>query len=139
MSRSELLVEADESAVISRLWTTIDKLASEAIERNGVFRVGLSGGSLVKFLATGASASSTDWSKWQLFFCDERYVPDDNEDSNFGQFKKTFIGQTKLNEKQFVTIDAQLPLEQCAVDYQTKILKAFEITDVSYHLPSFKG
>lgn len=131
MSRSEILVDVDEAAVISRLWNTIDKLAAEAIASHNVFRVGLSGGSLVKFLASGAANSTTDWSKWQLFFCDERYVPEDNEDSTFGQYKKNFIGQTKLAESQFVTINTQLELEQCAKDYQQQIYKAFGITDVS--------
>lgn len=131
MSRSELLVEVDEKAVISRLWTTIDDLSAEAIARNGVFRIGLSGGSLVKFLSSGAGTSNTDWSKWQLFFCDERYVPYADDDSTFGQFKQNFIKHTKLSVEQFVVINLDLDLEQCAKDYQDQIYKAFGITDVS--------
>lgn len=125
MSKSEILVEANEEAVISRLWNNIEKLAGEAIERDGVFRIGLSGGSLIKYLAAGADKCNTEWAKWQLFFCDERYVPEDDDDSTFGQFKKNFLPKTKLAESQFAVANIQLGLNECAEDYERQIYSKF--------------
>lgn len=130
MSKSEILTETNEEAVVSRLWNTIEKLSGEAIERDGVFRIGLSGGSLIKYLAAGAAKCNTDWTKWQLFFCDERYVPEDDEDSTFGQYKKHFLANTKLTEAQFAIANVQLALEECAVDYEQQIYTRFGFPEV---------
>lgn len=64
----------------------------------------ISGGSLVKFLTTGLPKIKTDFSKWKIFFCDERVVPVDNPDSTFGVYKKDLIGKVPLTEEQFVRI-----------------------------------
>lgn len=130
MSKTELFIDGTEADVISRLWTTIENLSTEAIERDNVFRIGLSGGSLVKYLASGADKCNTDWSKWQLFFCDERYVPEENDDSTFGQYKKLVLSKTKLTESQFVVIDTTLELNECAKDYEQKIRRSFGDKDV---------
>jgi len=130
MSKTEILTETNEEAVISRLWSTIEKLAGEAIERDGVFRIGLSGGSLIKYLAAGAEKCNTDWTKWQLFFCDERYVPEDDEDSTFGQYKKHFLAKTKLTQAQFAVANVQLALKECALDYEQQIYSRFGFPEV---------
>lgn len=126
----KVIVVKNEINVIERLWTLIETSANEAIEDRSVFRIGLSGGSLIKYLVTGAENAKTDWSKWQVFFCDERFVDDTNEDSNFGQYKKLFIPKTKLTEAQFVTIDRSLTLNDCAADYERQILEKFNCQKV---------
>lgn len=63
-----------------------------------------SGGSLIKYLATGLPSIETDWSKWVIFFCDERLVPEDSEDSTFGAYKRDLLPKVPLKESQFVTI-----------------------------------
>lgn len=126
----DVVVVRDEASVIERLWSFIQNAAEEAIAQHGVFRVGLSGGSLIKYLASGAANCSTDWSKWQLFFCDERFVDETNEDSTFGQYKKLFLPKTKLNESQFVTIDRSLALHDCARAYEQQIYEKFGVNKV---------
>lgn len=127
----EVVVVRNEDLVIERLWSFIEKAAEEAISQKGVFNVGLSGGSLIKYLANGAEKSTTDWSKWQLFFCDERFVSETNTDSTFGQYKKLFQPKTNLTESQFITIDTSLNLNDCARKYEREIFNKFGIQDVS--------
>lgn len=62
------------------------------------------GGSLVSFLTAGLLSIQTDFSKWKVFFCDERVVPYDNDDSTFGVYKSQLIGKVNLTEDQFVKI-----------------------------------
>lgn len=126
----EVIVVKNEINVIDRLWTFIETSANEAIKDRSVFRIGLSGGSLIKYLSDGAENAKTDWSKWQLFFCDERFVDETNDDSTFGQYKKLFIPKTKLDESQFITIDRSLLLNECAADYERKILEKFDCEKV---------
>ena len=126
----EVIVVQNEGGVIERLWNLIETSANAAIQENSVFRIGLSGGSLIKYLANGAENAKTDWSKWQLYFCDERFVDESNEDSTFGQYKKLFIPKTQLTESQFVIINRSLSLEDCAKDYEQQIFKKFGIEKV---------
>lgn len=126
MSEKEIVKVPSEVQVIRKLAECVEKYANEAITRNSSFTIGLSGGSLVKYLAAGLPKIETDWSKWKLFFCDERYVPFDNADSTFGLYRQTLIPATPLEEEQFVPIDFELPLEECAADYEKKIREVFK-------------
>lgn len=128
----EVKIVQNEEKVIDQLWKIIEKSSNEAIQENSVFRVGLSGGSLIKYLANGAENSNTDWSKWQLYFCDERFVDETNEDSTFGQYKKLLIPKTKLTESQFVIINRSLSLEDCAKDYERQIFEKFGLEKVQF-------
>lgn len=134
---SEIIVERSEELVIGRLWSYIEKLAIEAIIVNGFFRIGLSGGSLIKYLAAGAANSKTDWSKWELFFCDERFVDEQNEDSTFGQYKKLFVPKTGLKLSQFSTVNLSVSLDDAAHAYEKEILRKFNVKDVRKPFDNF--
>lgn len=128
---SEIIVERTEDLVIERLWSYIEKSSADAIAANGAFRIGLSGGSLIKYLANGANKCTTDWSKWQLFFCDERFVDETNEESTFGQYKQLFVPKTDLTTSQFATVDLSLSLDNAASAYEAEIFRKFGLQDVS--------
>lgn len=63
---------------------------------------------MVKLAAKGFPRISTDWSKWKFFFCDERVVPFDSEDSTFGAYKKAFANVVDVKDEQFVNVDPTL-------------------------------
>lgn len=128
--KMEVIVVKNEINVIERLWTLIESSANEAIKDRSIFRIGLSGGSLIKYLSENAENAKTDWTKWELFFCDERFVDETNDDSTFGQYKKLFMPKTKLAESQFITINRSLTLNECAADYERQILKKFDCQKV---------
>lgn len=126
----DIVKVSDEAAVIAKLSQMVESSASKAITEQGVFRIGLSGGSLVKYMAHVAKTIKTDWSKWKLFFCDERYVNESDADSTFGSYKELFMPHTQLAENQFLTIDMTLELSDCAHAYEQEIYKLFDIQDV---------
>ncbi|XP_037803056.1 6-phosphogluconolactonase-like [Penaeus monodon] len=90
----------------------------------GVFTIGLSGGSLAKFLGKGLPSINTSWDKWSLFFCDERVVPFDHDDSTFKVYKG-LIESTPLKAEQFVVINPSLEAEAAAKDYEAKVRAKF--------------
>lgn len=60
---------------------------------------------MIKFLSLGLPSIKTDFSKWNIFFCDERVVPYDSPDSTVGLYKKELIGKLPgLSDKNFVAI-----------------------------------
>uniref|UniRef100_A0A1L8E1Z4 6-phosphogluconolactonase n=1 Tax=Nyssomyia neivai TaxID=330878 RepID=A0A1L8E1Z4_9DIPT len=134
MSEKEIIRVSSEAEVIEKLAELVEKYAGEAIASKSSFSIGLSGGSLIKYLATGLPKIQTDWSKWKLFFCDERYVPVDSPDSTYGLYEKTLIPNTPLTAEHFLQIDLKLPLEECARDYERKIRDYFQEPTIT---PSF--
>lgn len=122
---TKLSTEAD---VINTLCDKIEIIANSSIASNSKFRIGLSGGSLIQYLAKGLPNIRTTWSKWQLFFCDERYVPESDDDSTFGAYKAQLIPAiSELSENQFIKIRGDIELNECAVDYELQIRKEFGV------------
>lgn len=118
------ILDSKEDVIVS-LCNLIESTASESIEKNGVFNVAVSGGSLVSFLASGLPQIKSDFRKWKIFFCDERLVPVDNADNTFGQYKKQLVDTKEINltEAQFVTAKQNTSGEEAAKDYEDQIKK----------------
>ena len=62
----------------------------------GKFHVAVSGGSLPKFLKGLSKRQDIDWTKWWVYFCDERYVPNDDPDSNYGALKQVLLDDVRI-------------------------------------------
>jgi len=67
----------------------------------------------------------TDWSKWVVFFCDERLVPFNDPESTYGVYKEKLFGQIPIEESQVIKIDPSLSVESAANDYASKIAHYF--------------
>ncbi|CAG9792580.1 unnamed protein product [Diatraea saccharalis] len=124
----------DEQEIINKLSSYIQKISSDSIHNRGKFYVGLSGGSVVKYLCEGLPKLDTDWSKWVLAFCDERVVPEESEDSTFGIYKRQLIPRTGLKQEQFVTIKQGLSAEEAAKDYADKLKLVFNGNNFKFDL-----
>ncbi|XP_062141334.1 probable 6-phosphogluconolactonase [Drosophila sulfurigaster albostrigata] len=121
-----LRVAETEDELVQNLSQVIKVYADTAFHRNGTFRLGVSGGSLVQLLTRALVALQLDTSTWKFFFCDERYVPHDHNDSTFNAYKTHML--TKLPsilESQFVKANTSLPLDKCAQDYETELKRIF--------------
>ena len=116
-------------------------------DRHQVFKVGVSGGSLPKTLAkallTPGSDSREDtlqFSKWELFFADERAVPFDHEDSNYKLLKDELLDKLPphLGMPIVHTIDVQYldDVQEMADAYQDSLMKSFAAKD-SVKIPIF--
>lgn len=129
----KLITVKSEQNVIEELCKLVESSAKESISRSGSFRIGLSGGSLIKYLAHGLPSINTDWAKWQLFFCDERYVPETDLDSTFGNYNDLLVNKIEhLSAAQFVKINVDLELNACARDYEQQIRSSFGMPEVSH-------
>lgn len=88
MNRRDVAVLPDPAAVAEAAADRVISAAQAAIDERGVFRVALSGGSSPKavypLLVADRRAGSVDWSRVDFFWGDERAVPPDDPESNFG-------------------------------------------------------
>ncbi|XP_065353384.1 6-phosphogluconolactonase [Cloeon dipterum] len=120
-----IVVVKDEGELVAKLASVIEEAANKSIEQEEIFKIGLSGGSLIKFLEKGLPDIKTDWSKWRFFFCDERIVPEESSDSTYGAYKTALIGKVPITEDQFISVNTDLTAEAAAKDYIQKLAVFF--------------
>ncbi|KPI98633.1 6-phosphogluconolactonase [Papilio xuthus] len=124
----------NEQEIIKKLSSYVEKISNDAIVNRGRFYIGLSGGSVVKYLCEGLPQVKTDWSKWTLAFCDERIVPEDSDDSTFGCYEKMLIPKTKLTRNQFIILKQGVTAEEAAKDYTEQLKEAFKSDNFKFDL-----
>ena len=100
------------------------KIVKDCIEKaNDKAVIGVSGGSLPKFLVQGINTDlgkNIEWNKVTFIFCDERMVDFENAESTFGLYKKLLAG-SPIKEEQFLKVSVNLDVTSAAKDYEEKI------------------
>lgn len=105
------------------------------------FKIALSGGSLIKILNQGLMSrqQEIEWDKWDIYFADERLVPFESNESNYGQAKRMIFDLIEGDLKPNVYhIDESLILDpqECADNYEKLLIGNFAKKD-SVKLPMF--
>ncbi|XP_078537337.1 6-phosphogluconolactonase [Lissotriton helveticus] len=96
----------------------------------GRFSLGLSGGSLVQMLSRELPRTPQPCSHWLLAYCDERRVPFEDPESTHGQYRTHLLPKISIPEKQVLTINPSLPVEEAASDYSKKLKEEFPGQDI---------
>lgn len=100
----------------------IAQKSSEAIKNHGFFAVGFSGGSFPKIVCPGLPSLQIDFSKWRIFFCDERYVALTDADSNYLGVKQHLLDKLSVAPEQILTINHDIPLDEAAKEYESRLV-----------------
>lgn len=106
--------------------------ARDAIEERGIFRVALSGGSTPKAvyprILEHDARDEVDWSRVEFFWGDERSVPPDHPESNFGVAYGMLISQLPdVRPDRIHRMPCEAPdLEAAALSYESELRLAFE-------------
>lgn len=115
-----------EEVVASELAKYVADLSDKFVRERGVFTVVLSGGYLIqnlRKLVEPPYSNSIDWSKWHVFWLDERVVPRDHPDSNYKLAFDGFLSKVPILIGQVYAINDALSPEGAAEDYETRIRK----------------
>ncbi|MDH4101126.1 MAG: 6-phosphogluconolactonase [Nitrospirota bacterium] len=106
-------------------------------ECRGDVSVVVSGGStparLFSLLASDQYRGRIDWARLHLFWADERCVPPESPDSNFGNAHRALLSKVPIPQGNIHRIEGELPPEEAARRYEEDILSCFEGTS----LPAF--
>jgi 6-phosphogluconolactonase len=97
--RSELMVLADTAAVAEEAARRFVALADAAIAERGRFRVALSGGSTPRAMHERLAQQyhdDVDWSRVEIYWGDERFVPPDDAESNFRVARETLLDHVPI-------------------------------------------
>ena len=147
MAQPKLYAFGDTDALAKTLRRYILQCQNAGFERHGAFKVGVSGGSLPKTLAkgllapgNGSNEDTVAFSKWEIFFADERAVPLDHDDSNYKLLKEELLDKipADLGKPTVHTINTGYldDIQEMADDYQDSLMKSFAAKD-SVKLPIF--
>jgi len=58
----------------------------------------ISGGSAAKYLCEHFPMFDVDWSKWRIFFCDERHVSQTDPESTCGFYNKHLFNRVSISK-----------------------------------------
>ncbi|MBW2643268.1 MAG: 6-phosphogluconolactonase [Deltaproteobacteria bacterium] len=101
MTGNQKIIVKENAAMLAQKATTIfSQTAKESIDRHGRFVVAISGGStprrMYRMLAEEPYGSAIQWDKTYIFWVDERCVPENDPDSNYGAAKKDFLNRVSV-------------------------------------------
>ena len=103
--------------------------AEAAIEVRNRFAVILSGGStpelLYRLLSKTPYTERIDWRKTHLFWGDERCVPPDHKDSNYGMVKAALLDRIDIPKTNVHRIKGELEPKLAAGEYRAELNKFF--------------
>ena len=107
--------------------------AAEAVRRAGRFSVALAGGSTPKgmysLIASDARLrSAIPWNKIEFFWSDERYVPADHPDSNYGMAFNAMLSKVTVSPAQVHRVRTEnADAQACADSYALEIRSSLAV------------
>jgi 6-phosphogluconolactonase len=104
----------------------ISDIAERTIKEKGVFHLSLAGGSTPAVIYQRLVTLDTDWSKWHIWFGDERCLPIGDPDRNDSMAKKSWLDHVPVPASNMHSIPAERGAEQAATDYSAELDKAGE-------------
>lgn len=142
-----LFAYPDVDTVAKHLRVYVLQCQKAGLMRHDAFKVAVSGGSLPATLAkallapgNGSEDDTPQFSKWEIFFADERAVPLDHEDSNYRLVKEELLDQIpeSMGTPLVHPIDVKYldDTQELADQYQELLMTSFAAKD-SVKLPIF--
>ena len=117
-------------------------LCGLARKSEGTFAVSLSGGStprrFYELLATPEIAKRFPWSRTHWFWGDERFVPHDHPDSNYGMARKAFLSSVPVPDSNIHAVSTEgLSPEQAAAEYEATLKRFYGAETLAPDRPLF--
>ncbi|MFH0351827.1 MAG: 6-phosphogluconolactonase [Chromatiales bacterium] len=91
--------------------------AARAIERRGRFLIVLAGGNTPRGIYRMLRAADTDWSRWQVYFGDERCLPAIDPERNSRMAADAWLNRVPIPQDQVHAIPAELGAAAAALAY----------------------
>src|ERR1700693_4755768 len=108
--------------------------AWQSIAKDGEFMVALSGGNtprmLFEYLASEEFRGQVDWAKVHVFWSDERAVPPDNPESNYGMARRELLIRVPIPPANVHRMEAEKPnIGRAAHEYEEVLRKYLELDE----------
>ena len=138
-SKPEIIITDDPSELAETAANIFTSTAKACVTKKNLFTVAISGGStprgMHKLLAEEPFRSDIQWNKTHIFWVDERCVPVDDPESNFGLAKKDFLERIPIPLEQIHPMAGEFAPEEGAKKYQEEMERVFQIQEEDF--PTF--
>jgi 6-phosphogluconolactonase len=112
-------------ADVTALWrAAVDRIvdaASRAIERRGQFLIVLAGGDTPRSIYGSLCGVDTDWSRWHVYFGDERCLPADDPERNSRMAADVWLDHVAIPRNQIFAIHAERGAQTAARIYSNTL------------------
>ncbi|KAK4431283.1 putative 6-phosphogluconolactonase 4, chloroplastic [Sesamum alatum] len=119
-----VIILTTEEDVAESLALYVSQLSAKTIEEKGSFSVVLSGGTMIdtlRKLTLSPYKENVNWSKWLIFWVDERVVPLDNPDSNYLLAWKGLLSKVPIPKDRIFPINYSRSPQAVAKDYEARL------------------
>ncbi len=107
--------------IAETIYRQIKLLSRQAIENNGQFKLVLAGGTTPATIYKRLVGLKTNWSKWQIFFGDERCLEADDSARNSKMAENNWLDLVPVPQQNIHIIKAHLGAMKAAHLYQLQI------------------
>jgi 6-phosphogluconolactonase len=121
----EIVVLPDPAAVTHEAADRLVDIARSAIAAHGRFTVALSGGSTPRLLYEQLVARPIEWPRVHVFWGDERCVPPDHPDSNYGMAQRALLSHVDIPTHSVHRLKGELDPVQAARQYENELRATF--------------
>ena len=122
-------VFSGKDALVAGTAEWILSACGEAIANRGACSIAFSGGStpraLYRLLASDPWRKRFDWSRIELFQVDERAVPIDHPDSNFGMIERELLRSVQIPQNNVHRMRTELGAQAAAEEYESQLRRSF--------------
>jgi len=108
---------ADSAELRQAAYARIVEAAGRAIEEREAFLISLAGGNTPRDIYRMLRAADTDWSRWHVYFGDERCAPRNDADRNSAMAAETWLDHVAIPRDRIHVIPAELGATAAARDY----------------------
>jgi 6-phosphogluconolactonase len=109
-----------------------------AIQKSGRCTIALAGGNtpreVYQTLAADPFKRRIDWRKLHLFWGDERMVPPDHADSNFGMARAAMLAQVPIPVANVHRLKGEISPAQAASEYEAELRRVFQNQPMQFDL-----
>ena len=114
-----------EKSVVGKIFDVICK----SLKENARCCIALSGGetpkNVYRLMGQDTGKRLVDWNRVQVFFCDERAVPPNNPNSNYGMIEHEWISYISIPQENIHRIKGEIDPKIAAEEYEQEMRKVF--------------
>ena len=125
MQKTSIRIFRDLEALSQAAADAFNRLANTSIAQSGEFTVALTGGNTVErfyeLLSFQPHANQVEWDKVRFFWGDERLVPPDHVESNYGQADRILLDRVGVKPENVFRIRGEWSSQDAVEDYDGKL------------------
>jgi 6-phosphogluconolactonase len=119
-------VQPDAAALQGAIVAAVLRAAQDALARRGEFHLVLAGGSTPQRVYRELREAASDWTRWHIYFGDERCLPPEHADRNSRMAAEAWLDHVAIPPAQVHVIPAEAGARQAAAAYATSLANVGE-------------